>query len=106
MEWDGAQSYVRLIKEQSELNRRRLAADLSKSITKLMETTNSWADGDDHVRKSRPRSSDNENDRSRLNGSKADKIAAMIAARGGKVMATKRPMTPIRLIRLQRIYNF
>jgi hypothetical protein len=49
MEWDATQRCVRLVREQSELNRHRLAADLSKSITKLMETTNSWADGEDRT---------------------------------------------------------
>jgi hypothetical protein len=53
-EWDAAQMCVRLVREQSDLNRHRLTADLSKSITKLMETTNSWADGEDHTQKTTP----------------------------------------------------
>jgi hypothetical protein len=63
VEWDVAQKCTWLVKEQSELNRRRLATDLSKSITKLMETTNSWDDGEDRVRKSHPLSSNNKRNR-------------------------------------------
>lgn len=36
-----------------------------KTITKLMEIANSWADGEDHVRKSRPRSDDEDDDQQR-----------------------------------------
>jgi hypothetical protein len=66
-EWDAAQKCVQLVKEQSELTRRRLAADLSKSITKLMETTNSWADGKEHARKSCPPSNNDESNRRCMN---------------------------------------
>jgi hypothetical protein len=59
-ECDAAQKCIQLVKEQLELNRRRLAADLSKSIAKLMETPNSWGDGEDYEGKSRPLSSNNE----------------------------------------------
>jgi hypothetical protein len=69
-----AQNHVRLAKEQAEINQRRLAADLSKTITKLMATTNSWADGTYRMRKLRPRSENNENNQRRLNdlGSRQD----------------------------------
>jgi hypothetical protein len=40
-----------------------------KTITKLMEIANSWADGEDHVRKPRPRNDDNEDDRRHPNDS-------------------------------------
>ena len=40
-----------------ELSRKKL-----KTITKLMEIANSWADGEDHVRKPRPRSDDEDDD--------------------------------------------
>jgi hypothetical protein len=60
-EWDAAQRCVRLVTEQSDLNRRQLAADLSKSITKLVESTSSWTDGEDHMQKSHPLSHDGEN---------------------------------------------
>jgi hypothetical protein len=40
-----------------------------KTITKLMEIANSWADGEDHVRKPRPRSDDEEDDRRHPNDS-------------------------------------
>jgi hypothetical protein len=40
-----------------------------KTITKLMEIANSWADGADHVRKPRPRSDDDEDDRRQPNDS-------------------------------------
>jgi hypothetical protein len=36
-----------------------------KTITKLMEIANSWADGEDHVRKPRSRSDDEDDDQSR-----------------------------------------
>jgi hypothetical protein len=36
-----------------------------KTITKLMEIANSWADGEDHVRKPRPRSDDGDDDQPR-----------------------------------------
>ena len=36
-----------------------------KTITKLMEIANSWADGEDHVRKPRPRSDDEDDDQQR-----------------------------------------
>jgi hypothetical protein len=36
-----------------------------KTITKLMEIANSWADGEDHVRKPRPRSDDEDDDQPR-----------------------------------------
>jgi hypothetical protein len=68
-EWDAAQRWVQLVREKSELNRSRLAANLSKSITKLMETTNSWADGEHHVRKPRPHNNDSESNQRRPNNS-------------------------------------
>jgi hypothetical protein len=65
--WDAAQRCVRLVQEQLELNRRRLAADLSKSITKLTETTNSCTDGEDRTRKPCLLSSDGDSNRRRPN---------------------------------------
>jgi hypothetical protein len=40
-----------------------MVANLSKSITKLMETTNSWGDGEDHMRKPRPHNNDSGSNR-------------------------------------------
>jgi hypothetical protein len=62
-EWDAAQKCVQLVKEQSELTRRQLIADLSKSIAKLMETTNSWANGEDRGGRSHPLSNNDDSDR-------------------------------------------
>jgi hypothetical protein len=52
------ESYVK------ELDRKK-----SKTITKLMELANSWADGEDHVQKPSPRNDDEEDDRKHPNDS-------------------------------------
>ena len=40
-----------------------------KTITELMEIANSWADGEDHVRRPRPRSDDEEDEEKHLKDS-------------------------------------
>jgi hypothetical protein len=43
-----------------------------KTITKLMEIANSWVDGEDHVRKPRPRSDDEDDDQRHDSGHRRD----------------------------------